>query len=196
VAHTRGVAHQSLQLHRAYAKSDPERATEKLELAAEATRTALDQTRDLSAQLARRGAQETSDGLGAALSELLASYVPDGVETALSVEGDESAVPERVTDETTYLVLREAVRNAVEHSGGGRVDVGIEVRDGGLLGRVEDDGSGFDPRSGPDAEEAPSPAGVGLGSMRERAKLLGGRVDLDSEPGSGTAVEVWIPLAD
>jgi PAS domain S-box-containing protein len=53
VAHTMGVAHQSLQLHAAYAKSDPPRAAEKLSLATEATKTALDQTRDLSAQLAR-----------------------------------------------------------------------------------------------------------------------------------------------
>jgi len=50
-----GVAHQSLELHAAYAESDPTRAAEKLKRATEATKTALEQTRDLSAQLARRG---------------------------------------------------------------------------------------------------------------------------------------------
>ena len=200
VAHTMGIAHQSIELHRAYAKSDPERAAEKLERAAEATKSALQQTRDLSAQLARQGTEETSDGLGAALSELLAAYVPEGVETALSVEGDQSAVPSSVADET-YLVMREAVRNAVAHSGGGRIEVSVEVRDGELQGRVEDDGKGFEPREGPDGPRAgrgdgAPDEGVGLGSMRERVELLGGRLSLDSEPGSGTVVEVRAPLAD
>jgi PAS domain S-box-containing protein len=93
VAHTMGVAHQNLQLYAAYAKGDPTRAADKLKLATEATKTALEQTRHLSAQLARRGTQETREGLEAALRELLRAYVPEGVETALSVEGDESDVP-------------------------------------------------------------------------------------------------------
>jgi signal transduction histidine kinase len=200
VAHTMGIAHQSIELHRAFAKGDPERAAEKLARAEEASKTALEQTRDLSAQLARQGTEETSDGLGAALSELLAAYVPEGVETALSVEGDQSAVPSSVADET-YLVMREAVRNAVAHSECGRIEVSIEVRDGELQGRVEDDGTGFEAREGPDGprpgrgDGAPE-EGVGLGSMRERVELLGGRLSLDSEPGSGTMVEVRVPLAD
>ena len=204
VAHGMGVAYQNLQLHQAYATSDPNRAAEKLELAAEATKTALEQTRSLSAQLARQGTKETSDGLGAALRKLLDSYVPEDVETALSVEGDESAVPSSVADQA-YLVMREAVRNAVEHSGCGRVTVSLEVQDAGLRGRVEDDGSGFDVRSDPLEGQVSShsdrgndgpDAGVGLRSMRERAELMGGRLDLDSEPGSGTVVEVLFPLAD
>ncbi len=204
VAHDMVVAHQSLQLHAAYAPSDPPRAAEKLEQAAEATKAALDQTRDLSAQLARSGARETRHGLGAALRDLLAAHAPPGVETALSVAGDESSVPTKV-GEQAYLVMREAVRNAVAHSGCSRIGVSLEIRDGELVGRVEDDGAGFDPRDDPDGrrgdgwaaafggEGAPR-AGVGLGSMRERTGLLGGRLDIHSEPGRGTAVEVRAPL--
>jgi len=200
VAHTMGVAHQNLQLYAVYAKSDPTRAADKLKRATEATKTALEQTRDLSAQLARQGMEETHEGLGAALRELLDTYVPEGVETALSVEGAESAVPPHVADQA-YLVMREAVRNAVEHSGCGRVEVSIEVQDAGLWGSVEDDGTGFDPREDPDdtrsgrGDGGPD-EGVGLRSMRKRAELLGGRLNLDSEFGSGTVVEVWVPLED
>jgi PAS domain S-box-containing protein len=200
VAHTMGVAHQSLELYAAYAEGDPTRAAEKLKRATEATKTALEQTRHLSAQLARRGTQETREGLKAALRELLDAYVPEGVETALSVEGDESDVPPHIADQA-YLVMREAVRNAVDHSGCGRVEVGIEVQGGGLRGSVEDDGEGFDPREDPDdplsgrGDGGPD-EGVGLGSMRKRAELLGGRLSIDSESGRGTVVEVWVPLAD
>jgi len=199
VAHTMGVAHQNLQLYAAYAESDPTRAADKLERATEATKTALEQTRDLSAQLAREGMEETREGLGEALRELLDAYVPEGVETALSVGGDESSLPPHVADEA-YLVMREAVRNAVEHSGCGRVEVSIEVGGGGLRGRVQDDGTGLDPSESPDdprpgrGNGAPD-EGVGLGSMRKRAELLGGRLNLDSGSGSGTVVEVWLPLA-
>src|SRR5829696_9090031 len=200
VAHTMGVAHQSLQLYTVYAKSDPTRAAEKLKLAADAIQTALDQTRDLSAQLARSRTEETHEGLGAALRELLDTYVPEDVQTTLSVTGDESAVPSPIADQT-YLVMREAVRNAVEHSGCGCVEVSIEVQEAGLWGSVKDDGKGFDPREGPDdtrsgqGDGGPD-EGVGLRSMRKRAELLGGRLNFDSEPGSGTVVEVWIPLVD
>ena len=97
--------------------------------------------------------------------------------------------------------MREAVRNAVEHSGYGRVEVSIEVQDARLWGSVEDDGTGFDPREDPDdtrsgrGDGGPD-KGVGLRSMRKRAELLGGRLNLDSEFGSGTVVEVWVPLED
>jgi PAS domain S-box-containing protein len=200
VAHTMGVAHQNLQLYAAYVKSDPTRAADKLKRATEATKTALEQTRDLSAQLARQGTEETHEGLGEALHELLDTYVPEGVETALSVVGDEPNIPPQVTDQV-YLVMREAVRNALEHSGCGRVEVSIEVRDAELRGRVKDDGTGFEPREGPDdarpgPEDGAPDEGVGLRSMRERVQLLGGRLSLDSEPGSGTVVEVRVPLAD
>jgi signal transduction histidine kinase len=200
VAHTMGVAHQSLQLHGALAGKDPARAAEKLALATEATRTALDQTRDLSAQLAGPEAGETRDGLGTALRDLLETHAPPGVETELSVEGDETAVPPPVREQA-YLVMREAVRNAVEHSGCGRVRVRLELEDGELRGHVKDDGEGFDPRGGPgggrdDREDGGPAVGVGLRSMRERARQLGGRLEVHSEPGRGTVVEVRIPLAD
>jgi signal transduction histidine kinase len=200
VAHTMGVAHQSLELHSALTQSDPERAREKLGLAKGATRTALEETRDLSAQLARRQTEETQDGLTSALGELLRSHLPDGVEGDLQVEGDETALPPIVKEEA-YLVMREAVRNAVTHSGCQRVGVIVEVDGGEFRGRVEDDGEGFDQGEIPDGqntdgEDGNRAEGVGLRSMKERTELLGGRLEISSKPGGGAAVEVLLPLTD
>jgi PAS domain S-box-containing protein len=200
VAHTMAVAHQSLELYSALATSAPERAAEKLELARESTRTALDQTRDLSSQLARQGTQETRDGLTSALRELLKTHVPDGVEADLSEMGDETAIAPPVREQA-YLVIREAVRNAVAHSKCERVRVSVEVDGGELRGRVEDDGEGFDPCESPgegsnDGKDGGLAVGVGLRSMKERTEMLGGRLEISSNPGWGTAVEVRIPLAD
>jgi PAS domain S-box-containing protein len=200
VAHTMGVAHQSIQLYTVYAKNDPRRAAEKLKLALEATETALDQTRDLSAQLARSQTEETRKGLETALRDLLDTHVPNGVEATLSVAGEESAVPSPA-EEQAFLVMREAVRNAVAHSGCGRIEVSVDVEEAELRGRVEDDGAGFDPPGGEggwheDRGEGGPAAGVGLRSMKKRTEALGGRLDVSSEPGRGSAVEVRIPLAD
>jgi two-component system, NarL family, sensor kinase len=67
----------------------------------------------------------------------------------------------------------------------------LEVGNGQVFGRVEDDGSGFDP----EAVGKASPSwGVGLLSMAERAEMLGGELRVSSRPGAGTSVEVRIPL--
>ena len=87
--------------------------------------------------------------------------------------------------------MREAIRNAVKHSGCSRIGVALEVRDGHVHGLVEDDGEGFDPEA---VEEATPSWGVGLGSMRERLEMLGGSLRVDSEPGEGTKVEMRVPL--
>jgi signal transduction histidine kinase len=89
--------------------------------------------------------------------------------------------------EQLFVILREGVRNAVSHSGASRVDVGVRVCAGEVAGRVEDDGRGF-------AEEDGGYAGGGMRSMRERAELLGGALEVSSEPGAGTSVRVSMPL--
>ena len=53
---------------------------------------------------------------------------------------------------------------------------------------VSDQGVGFDPR------EVKMKEGLGLRSMEERARLLGGRFSIRSAAGRGTAIEAWLPL--
>ena len=139
-----GVAHQSLELFAALREAAPERAAEKLQLARETTRLALDQTRALSAELKRLQEEELKDGLPAAFETLAQTSVPDGVDVDLSFSGDGSAIPEPVGVQV-YLVMREALMNAVRHSGCSRIGVALEVSDGEVCGLVEDDGRGFDP---------------------------------------------------
>ena len=182
VAHAMGVAHQSLELHDALKVANPELAEAKMSLAKETTVEAMSLTRDLAQEL--RGA-EVRGSLSAALSGLLEAAVPPGVERAASVEGDEALVPPHVREQL-FVILREGVRNAVSHSGAGRIDVGVRVSPEEVAGRVEDDGRGF-------AEEDVS-AGGGMRSMRERAELFGGALEVSPRPGAGTSVRVSVPL--
>src|SRR5215208_6001736 len=88
VAHRMGVVHQSLELFAALREADPERAAERLDLARQTTRVALDQTRNLSAEL-KSLQEELSEGLEAAFWELAESYVPDDVGMDVSFSEEE-----------------------------------------------------------------------------------------------------------
>jgi PAS domain S-box-containing protein len=190
VAHDIGVAHQSLELFSALSESGPERAQERLALAKETTRRALDQTRALSAELKRLQQEELGEGLESAFSRLAEVYVPDGIGMEIFFSGDESAISEPVRTQV-YLAMREAVRNAVKHSGCSRIGVTLRALDGELCGLVEDDGEGFDIEA---VGRATPSWGVGLRWIRERAEMLGGTLRVDSEPSEGTRVEIRVPL--
>ncbi len=86
-----------------------------------------------------------------------------------------------------FRIAQEALRNAARHAGASAVDLAMEPEAGGVRLSIRDDGAGFDPL----AERARP--GLGLASMRERAELLGGRIDIRSAPGRGTTIEVWAP---
>jgi signal transduction histidine kinase len=184
VAHTMALVHQSIQLHEALRERDSMKAAQKLELAKRMAAEAIEQTRDLSRTLTRG---EAADGLEAALSELLPELVPPGMSHELSVEGDEEAVAPEVREQL-FLVLREAVRNAVTHSGASKVGVAVEVEGDRIVGVVEDEGRGFEPAT------VEGGASGGLAYMAQRASLLGGTCSVDSAPGGGTRVEATFPL--
>lgn len=184
VAHTMGVVHQSLQLYEAFRERDPEVAAEKMELAKRMTKEAMRKTRDLSLAL---NANEGGQKLKAALSELLQDIVPPGMDRELSVVGEEGLVSDGVREQL-FLVLREALRNTVSHSGASKVTVTVVVDQAKIAGVVEDNGQGFDRKTTDPAESG------GLAYMADRASLLGGACSVDSSPGGGTRVKATFPL--
>ena len=187
VAHTMGVVHQSLQLYEAYRERDPEAAERKLEVAKRKAAEAMEDTRDLSEAL--RASEGAGEGLALeeALSELLSESVPSGMTHALSVAGDEDTVAADVREQL-FLVLREAVRNAVSHSGASKVSVAVRTDREGIVGIVEDDGRGFERKPRERSEAG------GLAYMAERASLMGGSCSIESAPGEGTRVQTSFPL--
>ena len=188
VAHTMGVVHQSLLLYEAYRQQDPQKAAEKLDLAKRMTSEAMKDTRDLSQALSLSEHEEEEElEMEAALSELLRDIIPPEMEEKLIVMGDENTVSDEVREQL-FLVLREAVRNTVSHSGASKVSVGVRTDEERIVGVVEDDGRGFDRKSSKRAEAG------GLAYMAERASLLGGTCSIESAPGEGTRVETSFPL--
>jgi signal transduction histidine kinase len=184
VAHSIAVVHQSLELYEVLKRSDPAQAGVKLEVARRMAKSALELTRDLSSTLRD---PELQEGLGAALSDLLRTTVSPEMRHELSVEGDESLIPPHVSSQL-FSILREAIRNAADHSGGRRITVEVDVTAERVLGRVEDDGRGFD------VEQARSAGSSGLRAMEERASIVGGALGVASTPDGGTRVKLSVPL--
>jgi signal transduction histidine kinase len=96
-----------------------------------------------------------------------------------------------------FLAFKEILNNAVKHSGASEVRVAFEFKPDGFVLTVADNGGGFD-----SANLAAAPvrdrlmAGYGIPSIRKRLQQIGGRVEIQSQPGQGTRVALFIPLGD
>jgi signal transduction histidine kinase len=124
-------------------------------------------------------------GLPSAVRWYAASYLePEGIDVSLEVDEALELPPE--VEITTFRIYQELVTNILRHSRAEHVSVELYRSDGHLVLAVEDDGVGFAP--------AERPAGAGLVGIQERAALVDGHVDVDSEPGMGTHVHLEIPL--
>ncbi len=163
--------------------SPPERAEEVAELKRLASR-AMDEL--LSLARALRPAALDDHGLVPAIeSQLTAVRERTGVSAELITDGDADALDEE--QQTALLrVAQEALVNAGRHGGATRVVVELASADGRAELHVRDDGSGFDP-------VAARGAGLGLEGMAERARLVGGELDVRSAPGAGTEVTLRLP---
>ena len=158
----------------------PERAEEVAELKRLASQ-AMDEL--LSLARALRPAALDDHGLVPALeSQLHALRERTGIVTQLITDGDPSRLDEE-QQTALYRVAQEALVNAGRHGEATRVEVELAASAEGAELHVRDDGSGFDPSAVRATE-----AGLGLEGMAERARLVGGELDVRSAPGAGTEV--------
>jgi two-component system NarL family sensor kinase len=96
-----------------------------------------------------------------------------------------------------YRIIQEGLANIEKHADANHVWLELAVTPGSLRLLVEDDGRGFDPDAIPEGQDRQSGHGhYGLIGINERVRLLDGRLDLQSSPGTGTRLEVILPLED
>ena len=124
-----------------------------------------------------------------ALGEELAHENPNDGSLRVEVQGTPQALHPVVRDEV-FRIAGEALRNAFRHAGAKRIEVELRYDARQLRLRVRDDGKGIDPQ----VLRAGGRGGhFGLGGMRERAKLVGGKLTVWSGLDAGTEVELSIP---
>jgi signal transduction histidine kinase len=86
-----------------------------------------------------------------------------------------------------FRIVQEGLRNLKKYSGAVKAQVVLREQGDKLYVSVRDEGYGFD------MKESGKKEGLGLRSMEERVHLVGGKFEIHSEPGKGTAVEAWVP---
>jgi len=95
----------------------------------------------------------------------------------------------RINAETrreVFLIFKEGINNVARHSACRRADAALRIDRGMIIFTLKDDGRGFKTANGS--------IGHGLESMRSRAEKLGGRLEVLSKPGQGTAITLRAPL--
>jgi len=151
------------------------------------------QTKGLSAEVHRiahglHPAKLTQLGLAVALKgfcrEIEAAH-------SIGVSFQEHEVPRILPEDVAlclYRVAQEAIQNVVKHSGARHAQIELVAVHNALALTIEDDGNGFL------MEAKQSTGSLGLVSMHERVRLVGGEIAVKSQPGEGTCVEVRVPL--
>ncbi|WP_307834476.1 sensor histidine kinase [Paractinoplanes lichenicola] len=114
----------------------------------------------------------------------------NAVEAAVTTTGD--ARPLHADVEVTLLrTAQEALANVAKHARAGRVSLTLSYMEDLVTLDVLDDGVGFDPEAR--RANGSRNGGFGLAGMRQRVQRLAGRLDIESEPGGGTAVSATVP---
>ncbi len=168
-------------------KNDPARAEQELDLGLDRMERAVVEVRRLLTAL--RPSLVDPIGLIPAVRASLDEVGREaGWAVSLTQNLDEARLP-AVVETSAYRIVQEALANALKHARTARVDVDFKKDGDTLFITVADWGVGFRSTSG----ETPG-SGLGLLSMRERARLLGGDCVIESEPERGTRVRVRLPL--
>ena len=131
-------------------------------------------------------------GLAATISQEVERLREEGYQVDYQGELGEERLPV-VAETALFRVAQEALTNVRKHAQAQRVRIELRRREDEVRLEVQDYGRGFDPtaaslRSGPGER-------VGLAGMQERINMLGGRLEVHSEPEGGTCVVATIHLA-
>ena len=166
-------------------QSDDSKLKEQLQAAVDAARRGAQGLREVVNDL------RLEDEEGRPFPEIVESLVRRtrtmvrGYEISLEVGEQVPPVPLGETGTQASRIIQEALTNARRHSGAKRISVSLKMDEGDLLVEVSDDGQGFGPET---------TSGVGLSSMRERATVLGGELEIESEVGRGVRVRLRVPF--
>jgi len=117
-------------------------------------------------------------------------FLRDGLGLRVILETEPEAFnPPEIMEQDLYYVLREGLMNIIRHSQASRADVVLRQTRTEIQASLRDDGIGFDPT------QARNARGMGLLSMEERIKRMGGELEVQSSPGKGVKVSFVLPLA-
>ena len=166
-------------------------AVESLERVRDLAREGLQQARRAVWDL-RAGPLEgrkLSDALQLEMEKLLS---PRKMHAPFVLKGEERVL-QPGAEAALLRICQESLNNVLKHANATEVGVTLAFNDGEVRLLVQDNGIGFDPEA--PTERSTDSGGFGLISMRERVRILGGELKVQSEPGRGTLVEATLSLS-
>jgi len=174
-------------------ETDLEKAKQEIKDLKKLVKSSLKELRDIMFDLRPM----SLDDLG--LLPTLHDYVSKMVdETGMRVELDlfkQSIEIEPIVEVAVFRVIQEALSNIRKHAKANRAVVKIQINDGILRASISDDGVGFDyDRRKKYSNDLAHSCGFGIYGMRQRAELLKGKFDLESQLGKGTTILLEIPI--
>ena len=171
------------------AERTDETTAEALRTGAEQTRQSMRRLRSLLVEIYPPNLHTA--GLESALEDLLAPLIARGIDARLE-EPAGALELSRETEQVVFRTAQEALRNVVEHAAARKTVVRLEHPNGALRLSVEDDGRGFTEE---ELARRRAEDHLGLSLLADRASEIGGRLEIDSEPGQGTRVVLEVPVA-
>lgn len=179
----------TIEAARRLLKSNPEKATEHLQRAHSLLEESSDQLYEMIVSLRPSALDDL--GLEAALHILAErALAPLGIEFQLEKETELERLPTEV-ETALFRIFQEALTNVQRHAEASFVSLQLGCQNGLVEGIIEDDGVGFDTSI---LQQGLKERGFGLVGMRERVEAAGGELQIYSQEGKGTRVEVRIPL--
>lgn len=159
--------------------------TDQLEEIGEAVSTAINEVREIAYGL--RPYELDRLGLKNAVESMIDEIGETSSIRIIAELEDLAGLLDERSETNLYRVIQEALHNVIDHSGAASASVSIKAVGGGVRVVVEDQGVGFEERANG------SRTGFGLTGIEERARMLGGTVEIRSAKGKGTTIELWIP---
>lgn len=120
----------------------------------------------------------------------LARRLGDGIEVEVRIYGDERRFDDEI-EIAIFRIAQEATTNAIRHAQAKHLSLSLAKIDDAVVLEVADDGVGLSHHR---LEQADDHDGQGLRSMKERAELAGGVLEIQTQPGAGTTIRAIVPI--
>jgi signal transduction histidine kinase len=184
LAHTLSGLSVQLEAIKAYWDIDPKMARSSLETSITTARSGLEETRR--ALKALRASPLDDFGLSLAMRTMIENMaVRANLKLNLAIADSLPTLSPDV-EQCIYRTAQEAVTNVVKHAGARNLTIKLDLVEGKVIFKVQDDGSGFE------VEKSKNSGHFGLTGMIDRAKAIGGELNIQSKPGQGTSIELSI----
>jgi two-component system sensor histidine kinase UhpB len=163
--------------------------TQRLKMTQEVARATLDDTRRFMFDL--RPSVLDDLGLVPAIRWYISQRVlPEGIAAEFQSTGLEDRLAEEL-ETALFRIIQESITNAIKHGRARRIQISLARQGDQVKAVVRDDGSGFDLAR---LHRGELHSGMGLYGMYERARLVGGSIQIDSAPGRGTTMRATVPV--